>query len=368
MGEVTRISAYLVNPTDSCYRDLPHINGENIEAETGRLGQYRTAAEDKVVSQKFKFEKGDVLYSKLRPYLRKAAIAPSDGLCSAEMYPLKVDEQLLLPDFLLMELLSERFSRYAIDESARSRMPKLNREALFRWEIKLPPLAEQRRIIAALKARAAERSAAAEEVSKSLVDLQILVDVELNDALKSASKSVLLGECLTEVKSGVGKSWSDYSLLGATRQGIAPAKEPVGQNPERYKFASAGTIFYNPMRILIGSIALVDDESTEGIVSPDYVVAKPKLDRLLPRFFYSWLRSKHGARAILGTAKGAVRERMMFKGLTRIEMPLPNIEKQQRFDRIYVAADRTRSRLTAQQQELDALEPALLRAAFSGTL
>jgi type I restriction enzyme, S subunit len=88
----------------------------------------------------------------------------------------------------------------------------------------------------------------------------------------------------------------------------------------------------------------------------------------LTRFFYSWLRSKHGANAILSSAKGAVRERMMYKGLAKIEMPLPDLEKQQRFDGIYVATDGVRSRLIAQQLELDLLEPALLRAAFSGAL
>jgi type I restriction enzyme S subunit len=89
---------------------------------------------------------------------------------------------------------------------------------------------------------------------------------------------------------------------------------------------------------------------------------------VLPRFFYYWLRSKHGASAILGLAKGAVRERMMFKGLAKIEMPLPGIDKQFRFDAIYVATRNARSRLIAQQKELSALESALLRAAFSGAL
>ena len=147
LANVARISARLVEPTEQQYRDLPHINGENIEAETGRLGRYQTAAEDKVFSQKFKFDKGDVLYSKLRPYLRKAAIAPSDGLCSADMYPLKVSKDRLLPEFLLLKLLSDRFSRYAIEKSARSRMPKLNREALFAWKMTLPSLDEQKSIV-----------------------------------------------------------------------------------------------------------------------------------------------------------------------------------------------------------------------------
>lgn len=46
---------------------------------------------------------------------------------------------------------------------------------------------------------------------------------------------VLLGEVLTEIKSGIGSDWSKYPVHGATRVGLAPAKERPGKNPERYK-------------------------------------------------------------------------------------------------------------------------------------
>ena len=173
-----------MDPAEPQYRDLPHINGENIEAETGRLGRYQTAADDKVFSQKFKFDKGDVLYSKLRPYLRKAAIAPSDGLCSADMYPLKVSKDRLLPEFLLLELLSDRFSKYAIEEFARSRMPKLNREALFAWKMTLPSTEEQKSIVS--KAR---RSTAALELLRDRTSAQMARLNTLEPALLRAAFS-----------------------------------------------------------------------------------------------------------------------------------------------------------------------------------
>ncbi|MBI1845351.1 MAG: hypothetical protein HY294_04060 [Candidatus Rokubacteria bacterium] len=122
-----------------------------------------------------------------------------------------------------------------------------------------------------------------------------------------------LGECLEEVTRGVGPSWSNYRLLGATRDGLAAAKEPVGQNPERYKLVEPGTIFYNPMRILLGSIAYVDEGQDPGLTRPDYVVFKTKPDVLHPRWFYYWLRSEDGATFIRTLARGAVRERMRIQ-------------------------------------------------------
>lgn len=62
-----------------------------------------------------------------------------------------------------------------------------------------------------------------------------------------------LGDVLDEVKNGIGNNWKNYPVYGATRRGIALAKEPPGKNPQRYKPIIPGTVFYNPMRILIGS-------------------------------------------------------------------------------------------------------------------
>src|SRR5207237_197336 len=101
-------------------------------------------------------------------------------------------------------------------------------------------------------------------------------------------------------------------VLGATRSGLAPAKEGVGKQPQRYKPVRSGTIFYNPMRILLGSIALVDDRDTPGITSPDYVVMRGHEGVLHPVWFYHWFRSRAGAEFIKSLTRGAVRERLLF--------------------------------------------------------
>src|SRR5437867_1994581 len=133
------------------YSHLPHVNGENIESGSCRLSNVRSAAEDNMTSGKYLFELGDVLYSKLRPYLRKVAVAPFRGLCSADMYPLRVNADELDAEFFAWLLLTDEFTNYADENSRRARMPKLNREQLFAWEAALPPVAEQRRIAARLR-------------------------------------------------------------------------------------------------------------------------------------------------------------------------------------------------------------------------
>jgi hypothetical protein len=87
---VATITGRQVDPIPPTYCNLPHINGENIESGTCRLLPYRTALEDGVRSNKYMFSSGTVLYSKIRPYLRKATFVEFDGLCSADIYPMRV--------------------------------------------------------------------------------------------------------------------------------------------------------------------------------------------------------------------------------------------------------------------------------------
>lgn len=140
-----------VDPRRSPYRHLPLIAPDHIESHTGRLLLIQTAVEQNAISGKYAFKGGDVLYSKIRPYLRKATLAAFEGLCSADMYPLRPKSS-LDSRFLLALVLGEDFSRFAEAVSMRSGFPKINREEFAEHEAVLPPIDEQRRIADVLDA------------------------------------------------------------------------------------------------------------------------------------------------------------------------------------------------------------------------
>ena len=102
---VIDIATNLVRP--DTYADYMHIAPDNIEKATGVLLECRTVQQDKVVSPNHMFYKGQIIYSKIRPLLRKAVIAPFDGLCSADMYPLNTSVN---KEYLLRYILSDTFN------------------------------------------------------------------------------------------------------------------------------------------------------------------------------------------------------------------------------------------------------------------
>lgn len=134
-----------VDPRRLPFRDWVLIAPDHIESGTGQLIYTATAGEQQAISGKYLFEAGDVIYSKIRPYLRKAVLATHCGLCSADMYPLRPRAG-LASRFLLAVILGDQFSRFAESVSMRSGFPKINRSEMAEFSIGWPPLEEQQRI------------------------------------------------------------------------------------------------------------------------------------------------------------------------------------------------------------------------------
>ncbi|MBK0399820.1 restriction endonuclease subunit S [Limibaculum sp. M0105] len=142
LGELCSIERNFSIPDVDTEGDELCIGPDSIEKESGRWLQRSTVEEVRPISGKYHFESGDVLYSKIRPALRKCVIADFSGYCSADMYPLTCTRD-AIPEFLYALLLSDGFSDYAVKSSTRAQMPKVNRRSLFSYPAICPPLALQ---------------------------------------------------------------------------------------------------------------------------------------------------------------------------------------------------------------------------------
>lgn len=146
-SRVVRINGGQVDPREDRYASMILVAPNHIEKETGRLLDQETAAEQGADSGKYLVKGGQVIYSKIRPALRKATIAPRDCLCSADMYAMSPDPSHVRESFLLYLLLSRPFTQFVTDVSSRVAMPKVNQEALALAYLWYPSLAEQDRIV-----------------------------------------------------------------------------------------------------------------------------------------------------------------------------------------------------------------------------
>ena len=142
LGRHVMIPSAVRTPDLVADADMPCMGADSIESMTGKLISMPTVRDVLPKSGKYSFDAGDVLYSKIRPYLAKVTLAQCKGYCSADMYPLRCNAT-LRSTYLLTMLLGRVFTDYATGESVRASMPKLNRESLFKYQFPLPPVGLQ---------------------------------------------------------------------------------------------------------------------------------------------------------------------------------------------------------------------------------
>jgi type I restriction enzyme S subunit len=106
---------------------------------------------EEVRSQVIMYRPGLVLYGRLRPYLNKVVVPSSEGVASTEFVPIAVNKDVLSPHYLGAYLRSPWFVTYATQNTTGSRQPRVRFDALWNAPVPLPPLEEQKRIVARIE-------------------------------------------------------------------------------------------------------------------------------------------------------------------------------------------------------------------------
>ena len=130
--------------------DMWSLDLEDIEKDTGAILNRVCASERKISGDKVIFEKGNILYSKLRPYLLKILVASDDGICTPELVPFDTYGEIY--NRYIMWVLRAPFVNFAVNAvSYGVKMPRVGTETMVNLLVPLPPLEEQKRIVAKIE-------------------------------------------------------------------------------------------------------------------------------------------------------------------------------------------------------------------------
>ena len=202
-GEFAYLSKNHINPQHSS-KSYPCIELEHLSQETGILLGFVDSKEQ--LSQKLIFSKGDVLFGKLRPYLKKFYFAEFDGVCTSEMWVIKSYNN-SIGQFLFHLVQSNHFLEIA-NQTSGTKMPRSDWKTVNYEQFPLPPLPEQQAIASALS-----------DVDALITALEQLIAKKRN-IKQGAMQQLLTGE---KRLPGFGGEW-DVKKLGALLDYEQPTK------------------------------------------------------------------------------------------------------------------------------------------------
>ena len=341
LGEISTNKSKKYNPNNET-NFIKCIELEHLSSETGQLLGFVDGSQSGSI--KNVFQKGDVLFGKLRPYLKKYYQPNFDGVCSSEIWVLNGKE--ILNDFLYYLIQTNSFVDLA-NQSSGSKMPRADWSILENGLFSFPNSEEQQKI-ASFLSLIDERI---QTQNKILIHLKSLIE-SLNDSLSKQKirinsnfenwKKVRLGDLgytfnglsgKTKEDFGNGKRYIQYkqifdsSKIAIENCGYVNVSENENQNSVKY-----GDIFFTissetPDEIGMSSV-LLEDVKNVYLNSFCFGFRLNSFKELLPEFARFLFRSKVVRNEIKKLAQGSTRYNMSKTELLKLEILLPSIKEQ----------------------------------------
>ena len=311
-----------------------NLSSDDYVATENMLQDYQGIIEASSVptnTNVIKFNKGDVLLSNIRPYLKKVWFADINGGCSADVFVFKALST-CIPDFLHYIIANDRFINFVMSGAKGVKMPRGDKEQMKTYEIGLPSIEEQKKI-AKLLSLLDERIATQ---SKVIDKLQSLIKGISNQLLyANHGISVRLGDILIE-RSERTKENNQHEVLSSTVKGIFTqreyfSKDIASENNVGYKVVRLQDVVLSPQNLWMGNINY-NNKFDIGIVSPSYKVFSIAVG--YDKEYIAALLKTHRAlyNYMLVSEQGAsvVRRNLNMEEFEQLTFKLPPIERQQK--------------------------------------
>jgi len=327
---------------------------------------------------------------------KKQQVCQSGELLVAEI-DAKVGGFGIVPEFLDRTIVSSHYFLFSIDES------KLNRRYLdffirtpaffdqikaqgstnyaairpsevLDYEIPLPPLTEQRRIVARIEELAAQINEARTFQKQAEIEEQRMLAsafVSITGGVKRQS----LGDVAPIIRRSVKiEATTDYRELGIRSFGKGTFHKPpingLSLGTKRLFQIYPGDLVFNNVFAWEGAVAVAQPEDDERFGSHRFITCAPKAGICTSNFLCFFFLTKEGLSLLgEGSPGGAGRNRTLgVEALMRIPVPLPEYRAQIWFDNLQAEVSSLKRVHTETTAELDALIPSILDKAFKGEL
>lgn len=364
---------------------------ENIESKTGKLIPTNSNFE----GEGTEFEKGDILFGKLRPYLAKVYLAESNGEAIGDFHVMR-PKSTSLQGFLSKLMLTDNYISEVNSSTYGSKMPRASWE--FTSSILIPiPLETEQKLIDAFLDKELGKIELLIEKQETLIQLlkekrQAVIshavtkglnpDVEMKDSgtqwLGNVPKhwEVLPAKRIFRLVAEPAPANNSYELLSVyTAIGVAPRKEleqkgNKASTTDGYWLVKKGDIIVNKLLAWMGAIGLSD---FEGVTSPAYDILRKTKD-INPKFYHYLFRLKITHQEFKRWSRGIMemRLRLYFDELGRILMPLPPKNEQDKIvnmiDSLTSKFDDLEEKAKYQINLLKERKTALISAAVTGKI
>jgi restriction endonuclease S subunit len=325
---------HLPTPLDS---NVPCINLEHIPEGVGRAVSWSKASDN--LSSKTKFQAGDILFGKLRPYLRKYAQPPFSGVCTSELLAFRAKPG-VDPRYAYQVVGLSEFSEYCVAASFGTKMPRTDWRTASAFPVQIPDQKGQRRIADLLSAVDEQIEVCREQTSKLKV-LRSGVVFERLLPLADTSPSCSLGTLCAQVTSG-SRGWAGYySDTGAlflrignlTREhpnlrfdDVVRVQVPEGGEGARTRLQEGDLLI--SITADLGIVASVPPGLGEAYVNQHIALARLSDQRVHPRWVAHALASPFGANQIARLNDGGAKAGLNLPTIRALRVPLPGRDQQ----------------------------------------
>jgi type I restriction enzyme, S subunit len=370
LNDLIKISKEKYNPKKE-KNSYKCIELENIERESGKISGFVNS--NQLKSTKNKFSAKDVLFGKLRPYLRKYAHPGFDGVCSSEIWVFQANKRIINERYLFYLVQTDKFIRFS-NLSTGSKMPRADWTLLKDVEFKIPRLEEQKKIANILSTwdRAIElKEEILDNYKKQKTYYQQIIYSERSLRNRIQVKNVKLRKFIRESKNNNKKLLISNVLSVTNSQGFVLqtdhfSKSVASKITSNYKIVKKNEFAYNPSRINVGSIDMLTGYD-EGLLSPMYVVFNTT-EGLEPRYLFHYLKSSRFVRRIPSYVQGSVRDSLTYSALQAMPIPLPEIEYQKKISVFFDKLDHLIQTLSVEIKVIKEQKLGLMQQLLTGKI